>query len=144
MKRLVLTTFAAASLALGAMAEPQTRALVDPACFAAKDIVGRNVAVSDTHTAYFKLRSGEVYRIRTEQSCLYGRAEIATRSPKVTNGMICGAADIGVFVVGGLSEKAAETFGPSRPSGDCPAAQLTKLTPSEAAALPRTLRNAPP
>jgi hypothetical protein len=133
MKLLVLAALTAAALspALGAAAQPHA----DPGCFLLRDIGDRTIA--GPHTLYFKVKDVArmhaiaYYRVETAGRCDAGvdtptqHAGFGVGSYEVAARQICRTADLRITVAGSL---------------DCRVASMTKVAPTEIAALPRRLR----
>jgi hypothetical protein len=121
MKPVVFTCLAlagAAALAAPAAAQPSSP------CFMTRDL--RNHTVADAHTLYFDVGGRAVYRATMSNNCL---ASAVSSDPIVLRdqagtGRICKPIDLDVGVNGTR----------------CIAQSLTRLTPEEAAALPRKVR----
>ena len=123
MKKLILAAFAASLLAGAAAAHPAK----DPQaikCFYTRDL--RNHSVGDAHTLYFDVNGRSVYRVEMSNNCL---ATATSSDPLVMRNFtgspqICHPLDLDISVNG---ER-------------CLVKGLSKLTPEEAAALPRRVR----
>jgi hypothetical protein len=118
MKRLVLVSLAALSCASAASAQPAPKPAQQ--CFFTRDL--RNHSVDGEHTLYFDVGGRSVYRVETSDNCLAG----ATSSDPIVlrdrgAGQICNKLDLDISVRGAR----------------CIVSGITKLTPEEAAALPR-------
>lgn len=122
MKRLVLVGLAslAALAALPAPAKPAS----DDSCFLTRDLRGHTVG-TDGHTLYLGVNGTDIYQVTTSDSCL---AHLTGSDPIVMRdrglGKICHPLDLE------LSARGAR----------CIISKLTKLTPAEAAALPKRLQ----
>jgi hypothetical protein len=116
-----VATLTALSLALPAAASPPQG---PDRCFWTRDL--RNHTVGDDHTLYFDVGGRDVYRVETTGGCL---AAVSSSDPIVMNntsssGHICTKLDLNIRVRGAR----------------CIVSSLTRLTPQEAAALPRGVR----
>jgi len=123
MKPLVLASLAglSAAMAFSAAAQPPPQS---GQCFWIRDL--RNHTVGDDHTLYFDVGGRAVYRATTSGACLAGATStdpIVLRNRPAT-GQICNRLDLDVSVRGAR----------------CIISELTRLTPEEAAALPRRVR----
>jgi len=114
-------------------AAPSARAVEKPAvaakCFSMSDV--RNHTVGDEHTLYLNVAGRSVYRVDMRNNCLGGMSSTDPIELKSHgSGSICGAEDldIGASVNGGGL--------PSR----CIVDTLSRLTPSQAAALPAKVK----
>jgi hypothetical protein len=115
-----------AGLALAAAAQPAS----DRACFQTRDM--RNHTVGDDHTLYVKVGQRDVYRIGMTNSCLAGAMSsdpIIMRSPPGST-TVCKPIDLDISI----------TRGGGHINTPCIVGSLMKLTPQEAAALPRKVR----
>lgn len=115
-----------AGLAASATAQPAS----GHACFQSRDM--RNHTVGDDHTLYVKVGMHDVWRIGMTNACLAGAISsdpIITRSPPGAT-TICKPIDMDVSIVKGGG-------GIKTP---CIVGSVMKLTPQEAAALPRRVR----
>jgi hypothetical protein len=121
MKRLVLVSLAALSAAFTASAQPAPKPAEQ--CFFTRDL--RNHSVGGDHTLYFDVGGRSVYRFETSDNCL---AAATSADPIVLHdrgsGQICNKLDVDISVRGAR----------------CIISSITKLTPEEAAALPRRVR----
>ena len=113
---------AALGLAAGASAQPGGRA---DQCFFTRDI--QNILAPDDHTIYLRVRNNAIYRIDTVSECPElpfndGRISLQTTPGSST---VCHAIDLDLRVF---------NHGVSTP---CLIKSLHKLTPEEAAALPK-------
>jgi hypothetical protein len=121
MKRLVLISLAALSCASAASAQPAPKPAEQ--CFRTRDL--RNHSVGGDHTLYFDVGGRSVYRIETSDNCL---AAATSSDPIVLqdrgSGQICNPLDLDISVRGAR----------------CIISSITRLTPQEAAALPRRVR----
>ena len=121
MKPFAITCLAlvgAAAVALPAAAQP------DSPCFMTRDL--RNHTVADDHTLYFDVGGRAVYRATMSNACLAGAVSsdpIVLRD-QAGMGRICKPIELDVSVRG----------------THCIAQSLTRLTPAEAAALPKKVR----
>ena len=119
MKLLVLAALAGVALATSAAAQTKYEH-----CVLTRDL--RNHTVADSHTLYWDVGGRSVYRVTTSDSCLAG----ATSSDPVVlrdrgaMGRICTKMDLDISVRGAR----------------CIVASWTKLTPEEAAALPKHVK----
>jgi hypothetical protein len=121
MKRLVLAGLAAA-MAFGAAAYA-AQAAAEDSCLRPEWL--RNHTVGDSHTLYFDYNGVATYRLTTSDNCL---AAVTSADPIVMRnrgqGLICKPIDWDISVHGAR----------------CIVSSVTKLTPAEAAALPRGKR----
>ena len=106
----------AVSLAVPAAAQPKP----DNRCILTRDL--RNHTVADDHTLYFDVGGRAIYRVETN-GCLAG---VSSSDPivlrdRASTGRICTKMDLDITVRG----------------ANCIVSSMTKLTPEEAAALPR-------
>jgi len=122
MKLIVLAAVAglAAASAFGAAAQPGATA----SCIWTHDL--RNHTVGDEHTLYFNVGGRDVYRVTTSGNCLGG---VSSSDPIVlrdrpSTGRLCNKLDWDISVRGAR----------------CIVADVTRLTPEEAAALPRRVK----
>jgi hypothetical protein len=118
---LILTgAVSALAFALPAAAQPKA----DGDCFWTRDL--RNHSVADAHTLYFDLAGRAIYRVDTGDACLAGMtsSDPIVLHDRASTGRICGKADLELSARGGR----------------CIIANMTKLTPEEAAAIPRRFR----
>jgi len=107
-------------LALPAAAKPDD----GPGCFLTRDI--RNHTVADDHTMYIDVNGRSVYRVNMASNCLAGStsSDAYTLVDRAGMGRICHKLDFDVSVRG----------------NHCIVDSITKLTPAEAAALPKRVR----
>jgi hypothetical protein len=126
MKRLVLAGLAglAAAAALGAASGAAAQPGAKQSCFWTRDL--RNHTVGDDHTLYFNVGGRDVYRITTSDNCLSGMSssDAIVLRDRTNSGQICNKLDLDLSARG------------SR----CIVSDMTKLTPAEAAALPRRIK----
>jgi hypothetical protein len=129
MKRLVLSVLALGALAsAGATLAMAWTATAKPAsqdaCFLTRDLRGHTVG-SDGHTLYFDVNGTNVYRVTTRDNCLAG---LTGSDPIVLHdrglGKICNPLDLDIRARG----------------NQCIIADLTRLSPAEAQALPKRLQ----
>ncbi|THD51426.1 hypothetical protein [Phenylobacterium sp.] len=122
MKRLVLAGLAAA-LAFSAAAYAVQASAAEDSCLRPEWL--RNHTVGDDHTLYFDYNGTATYRLTTSDNCL---AAATSSDPIVlrnrTQGLFCKPIDWDVSVRGAR----------------CIVSSVTKLTPAEAAALPKGKR----
>ncbi len=113
---------AVSTLLLGLPATAQPRA--DGACFWTRDL--RNHTVGDSHTLYFNLAGRAVYRVETSDSCLAGMSatDPIVLHDRASSGQVCDKTNLDISARGAR----------------CIVASMTRLTPAEAAALPRRIR----
>jgi hypothetical protein len=120
--KIALALIGAASALI--LALPAQAAKDDSSCFWTRDL--RNHTVGGDHTLYFDVNGRSVWRAEMSNNCLAG----ATSSDPIIlrdragMGQICRKLDLDVGVRGNR----------------CIVDSLTKLTPAEAAALPRKLK----
>ena len=110
----------ALAAALPASAQPKS----ENSCFWTRDL--RNHTVGGEHILYFDVGGRSVYRVDTSDSCL---AAATSSDPIVLvdragNGQVCNKLDLDISVRG----------------AHCIVSGLTKLTPAEAAALPKKMK----
>jgi hypothetical protein len=120
----VVAAATAVTLALPAAAQPPSgKSGAENSCFWIRDL--RNHTVGGDHTLYFDVNGRSVYKVETTGACLAG----ATSSDPIVlrqrtgSGQICSAIDLDLSIRG------------SR----CIVSGMTRLTPEEAAALPRRM-----
>jgi hypothetical protein len=107
-------------VALPAAAQPKS----ENSCFWTRDL--RNHTVGGEHVLYFDVGGRSVYRVDTSDNCLAG----ATSSDPIVmvnrggSGQICNKMDLDISVRGAR----------------CIVSNLTKLSPAEAAALPKKIK----
>ncbi len=109
----------ALALALPAAAQPKA----ENSCFWLRDL--RNHTVGGDHTLYFDVNGRSVYRVETTGNCLAGTVSsdpIVLRK-RTAGGQICTPLDLDLSIRG------------SR----CIVSDLSRLSPEEAAALPRRM-----
>lgn len=116
-------------LAVALMAPAAAFAAPGDACFRSHEISNHRKA--DDHTLYLKVGLKDVYRVTSKNACLAGAMRddgIVISAPP--SGMVCKAIDLnlGVRTGGG---------GMATP---CLLESIVKLTPQEAAALPKDVR----
>ncbi|MGZ3403023.1 MAG: hypothetical protein ACXWKN_06980 [Phenylobacterium sp.] len=117
---ILIAAAGALSLALPAAAQPKA----ENSCFWTRDL--RNHTVGGDHILYFDVGGRSVYRVDTSDSCLAG----ATSSDPIVmvnrggSGQICNKMDLDISVRGTR----------------CIVSGMTKLTPAEAAALPKKMK----
>jgi hypothetical protein len=122
MRGLVLASLAglASAAALAAGAQPAS----PDACFLTRDLRSHTVG-ADGHTLYFDVKGVDTYRATTSNNCL---AAAITSEPVILRdwgrGQICRPLDLEVIVRG----------------AHCTISSLTRLTPAQAAALPKRLQ----
>jgi hypothetical protein len=123
MKLPIAALAAAASFGTAAMADAPTAALSGDDCVLIKDI--RNHTVVDQNTMLLNVFGKGVYRVTTAQAC-FRSAVSADPIAFNTRGRekICKASQLGL----------------EARSGYCGAQSIVRLTPEEAAALPRKLK----
>jgi hypothetical protein len=109
----------ALALALPAAAQPKA----ETSCFWTRDL--RNHTVGGDHTLYFDVGGRSVYKVETTGACLAGAtsSDPIVMRQRTGSGQICAPIDLDLSIRG------------SR----CIVSGLTKLTPEEAAALPRRI-----
>ncbi|THD58800.1 DUF6491 family protein [Phenylobacterium sp.] len=125
MKRLVLAAAGlAAAAALGSASPSAAQPDAKQTCFWTRDL--RNHTVADPHTLYFNVGGRDVYRVTTSGNCL---AAVSSSDPivlrdRTSSGQVCNKLDLDLGVRGAR----------------CIVSDMTKLTPAEAAALPRRIK----
>jgi len=124
MKRLVLSVLALGALASAGAVTAVAKPASEDSCFLTRDLRGHTVG-TDGHTLYFDVNGAAVYRVTTRDNCLSG----LTRSdPLVLRdrglGKICNPLDLEIRARG----------------NPCNIADLTRLSPAEANALPKRLQ----
>jgi hypothetical protein len=126
--KLAFALVGAAVLAVAAPASAAPKATADKQCFRTQDI--GNHTVGDSQTLYLNVGGKSVYRVGMRNSCLNGisSSDPIELSASGGSGSICGPEDLNVRATlaggGGLSTR-------------CVIDSLAKLTPAEAAALPK-------
>lgn len=127
MKRLLVVTSAVALVAAAfpALAADQTKPETGSQCFRMSQI--RNHTKGDNQTLYFSVGSRDVYRLDMSGACLAGASSNDPLIMETVGGtdMICRAIDLDIKV----------KMGPGGAS-PCIIKQITKLTPTQIAALP--------
>jgi len=108
------------ALALPAAAQPKA----ENSCFWTRDL--RNHTVGGDHTLYFDVGGRSVYRVDTSDNCL---AAATSSDPIVLrdrtgSGQVCNKMDLDISVRGAR----------------CIVSNMTRLSPAEAAALPKKLK----
>lgn len=125
---LALATLAAApAVSSAAPAAPADPARVSTPCFRLSDLGGHTIASSDT--LYYSVRRKEVYKFTFSGSCLAG---VTTSDPLVleplgASSQICKPMDLNLGVAGPISRR-------------CIIKSIERLTPEQAAALPKKLK----
>jgi hypothetical protein len=121
MKLLVLGTLASLAVAFGVQAQANKSA---DSCFWTRDL--RNHTIGDAHTLYFDLGGRSVYRVTMSGSCLAGAvsSDPIVMVNRTGTGQICNKLDLDIRVRG----------------VPCIVSDLSKLTPQEAAALPKRVK----
>ncbi len=116
--------FAAAAAALASALPALAQPLDDTGCFLVRDV--RNHTVADDKTMYIDVGGRSVYRIGMSSNCLAGStsSDPYVLRDRVGTGRICKKIEFDVSVRGNR----------------CIVDSVTKLTPQEAAALPRRVR----
>jgi hypothetical protein len=119
---LALTAMLAGALTLAppAVAHPHEQ----NSCFWTRDL--RNHTVGDDHTLYFNVGGRSVLRVETSGACLAG---VSSSDPivlrdRASTGQVCSPLDLDISARGAR----------------CIITGMTRLTPEEAAALPRRVR----
>jgi hypothetical protein len=125
---LALATLAAApAVSAAAPAAPADPARASTPCFRLSDLGGHTIASSDT--LYYSVRRKEVYKFTFSGSCLAG---VTTSDPLVleplgASSQICKPMDLNLGVAGPISRR-------------CIIKSIERLTPEQAAALPKKLK----
>ena len=125
---LALATLAAApAVSAAAPAAPADPARVSTPCFRLSDLGGHTIASSDT--LYYSVRRKEVYKFTFSGSCLAG---VTTSDPLIleplgASSQICKPMDLNLGVGGSMSRR-------------CIIKSIERLTPEQAAALPKKLK----
>ncbi|MGZ3378048.1 MAG: hypothetical protein ACXU8S_15755 [Phenylobacterium sp.] len=117
---ILIAAAGALSLSLPAAAQPKA----ENSCFWTRDL--RNHTVGGDHILYFDVGGRSVYRVDTSDSCLAGAASsdpIVLRD-RPSTGQLCNKLDWDISVRG----------------THCIVSDVTRLTPAEAAALPRHVK----
>lgn len=126
-----LALLGAASLVLASpAAQAKPDAAGGDACFRTTDIRGQRVV--DDRTVYFRTTGNRVFRVAMSSSCLSGARfndPLEIKSPSGSH-MVCRAVDLDVAV----------RNLPSGIKSPCLVDSIIRLTPAEAAALPREAR----
>lgn len=107
-------------VALPAAAQPKA----ENSCFWTRDL--RNHTVGGDHVLYFDVGGRSVYKVETSDNCLAGATSsdpIVLRD-RASSGQICNKMDLDISVRGAR----------------CIVSNMTKLTPAEAAALPKKMK----
>jgi hypothetical protein len=128
--KIIVRAIVVCAAALGAVAAPAAYAASAPGneqCFRRSDL--RNHTVGDARTLYFNVAGRDVYRVDMKTPCL---ASASSSDPLIMHNrsasqLVCRPLDLDITVA---------TGGQSR----CLVDKITRLTPAEAAALPRRLR----
>ena len=117
-------------LILAAAAALAAPAAAAPACFRTHDIAGHRKV--DNQTLYFRVQIKDVYRVTTKGACLAGATDSDPLVMKVVGAsdMICNPVDLDLGV----------HIGPGGGVSHCIVDTITKLTPQEAAAIPKKLK----
>ena len=129
--RLVSFMIGAAALAVASPAPAAPKEPPVKQCIRTQDI--GNHTVADNHTLYFSVGGKAVYRVSMRNVCLGGitSSDPIELNARAGSGSICGAEDLEVRATlaggGGLSTR-------------CLIDDLTRLTPAEAAALPKGVK----
>ena len=117
---ILIAAGAALLIALPAAAQPKA----ENSCFWTRDL--RNHTVGGEHVLYFDVGGRSVYKVETSDNCLAG----ATSSDPIVmvnrggSGQICNKMDLDISVRGAR----------------CIVSNMTKLSPAEAAALPKKIK----
>jgi Family of unknown function (DUF6491) len=125
---LALATLAAApAVSAAAPAAQADPARASTPCFRLSDLGGHTIASSDT--LYYSVRRKEVYKFTFSGSCLAG---VTTSDPLVleplgASSQICKPMDLNLGVAGPMSRR-------------CIIKSIERLTPEQAAALPKKLK----
>jgi hypothetical protein len=125
---LALATLAAApAVSAAAPAAQADPARASTPCFRLSDLGGHTIASSDT--LYYSVRRKEVYKFNFSGSCLAG---VTTSDPLVleplgASSQICKPMDLNLGVAGPMSRR-------------CIIKSIERLTPEQAAALPKKLK----
>src|SRR5438445_723043 len=126
MKRLVLAGLAGlASLACAAALAADAKPASQDACFLTRDLRGHTIG-TDGHTLYFDVNGTDVYRVTTSDSCLAGvtSTDPIVMRDRASTGRLCDKLDWDISVRG----------------ASCIVSGVTRLTPAEAAALPKHVK----
>lgn len=121
---LLIVGAGALSIALPAAAQsPTAKTGAESSCFWTRDL--RNHSVGGDHILYFDVGGRSVYKAETSGSCLAGASssDPIVMVNRTGSGQICNPLDLDISVRGVR----------------CIVSSLTKLTPAEAAAIPRRL-----
>ena len=128
MKRLLVITsaLALAAAAFPALAADQAKSETGSQCFRMSQI--RNHTKGDAQTLYFSVGSRDVYRLDMSGACLAGASSNDPLIMETVGGtdLICRAIDLNIKV----------KLGPGGGASPCIIKQITKLTPTQIAALP--------
>ncbi len=119
---------AAAGLVATALPAQAAGSAANHACFRMHDV--QNHSVVDNHTIYVSVNQRDVYRITTSNNCFATKTRsdpLITRSSGGSD-MICKPIDLDLKVGGSGGVSA------------CIVSAIDKLTPAEAAAIPKKLR----
>ena len=120
----------ALAAATPALAAPKTAAGEAPKCFMTQDLRGHTIG--DERTLYLNVGGRSVWRAEMSNNCFGGAGptDPITLEQRGASSRICGAQDLNVGATlngGGLSSR-------------CIVERLVRLTPTEAAALPRGMK----
>jgi len=119
MKLLVLAALTGVAIATSAAAQTKYES-----CVLTRDL--RNHTVADAHTLYWDAGGRSVYRVTTSDSCLAGAtsSDPVILRDRASFGRICSKMDLDITVRG----------------SHCIVSSWTRLTPEEAAALPKHVK----
>ncbi|HLZ75091.1 hypothetical protein [Phenylobacterium sp.] len=122
MKTAPILIGAAAAVLIGLPAAAQPKA--ENNCFWTRDL--RNHTVGGEHVLYFDVGGRSVYKVETSDSCLAGASssDPIVMLNRTGSGQICNKMDLDISVRGAR----------------CIVSNMTKLTPAEAAALPKKMK----
>jgi hypothetical protein len=124
MKRLVLSVLALGALASAGALTATAKPASQDACFLTRDLRGHTIGPGG-HTLYFDVNGTNVYRVSTTNNCLSG---VTGSDPLILQdrglGKICNPLDLDIRARG----------------NQCIIANLTRLSPAEAQALPKRLQ----
>jgi hypothetical protein len=122
MKLIALASLAAlaTATAFAAAAHPDAK----DSCIWTRDL--RNHTVGDAHTLYFDVGGRDVYRVTTSDACLAGAtsSDPIVMRDRASTGRICDKLDWDISVHG----------------AHCIVSGMSRLTPAEAAALPKHVK----
>jgi len=124
MRRLVLSVLALGALASAGAVAAAAKPASQDTCFLTRDLRGHTIGPGG-HTLYFDVNGTNIYRVSTTNNCL---ANVTGSDPIVLRdrglGRICHPLDLEIRARG----------------NECLIAEVTRLSPAEAKALPKRLQ----